>query len=629
MSEFREKVFSAARDGMAITIYALLCNKTVDQSRAILHSQVTDGDRPTTAFIIASRNGHDKVVKMLLKHYKVDIEQVGTVKFDGYVIEGATALWCAAGAGHFDVVRTLVGHGADVNHSTFTNSTPLRAACFDGRLDIVQYLIEHKANIHIPNKYNNTCLMIACYKGHTDVALLLLEKGADPNARAHCGATALHFSAECGHVTLVKELVRYGGQMIQNDHGMTPLHVAAECSRADIVKFFISQPECSRIDRIEAVELLGASFANDKDNYDIGKTYNYLWLALQERTSDAENVLLKETMEPVKAYGFRTECQTVDELISIRNEHDTLHMEALVIRERILGRNNPEIPHPVVFRGAVFADTSRFDRCISLWMHALNLRQSNNRSITKDLLRFAQVFSQMLHINVDLDFALASEIADFALTELAKDKAKIEHSTDLQERQAHREIYEANIHAALYIFVILTKLKPTPSQHLVLCKQIYQFCKLDLRLSKSGYTPLHLVVSDQTQVDDFHVNDIVKFPNEKLCKLLVKCGADVNAVDESHNTPLHLIVRYNKPISDFMTLYSIIMALTEHGAHIDMSNGQGQTASDVATTGVAEIIIRKQRQLSLKCFAARVVRKKNIDYRGHVPTSLESFIEMH
>ena len=89
-------------------------------------------------------------------------------------------IWCAAGAGYFSIVTALVCHGADVNHVTKTNSTPLRAACFEvkedthdfreneispqGRLDIVRYLCEHKADFHIANKYNNTCLMISCYK---------------------------------------------------------------------------------------------------------------------------------------------------------------------------------------------------------------------------------------------------------------------------------------------------------------------------------------------------------------------------------------------------------------------------------------------------------------------------------
>jgi len=68
-----------------------------------------------------------------------------------------------------NIVKELVKAGADVNHPTKTNSTPLRAACFDGRLDIVTYLTQHKADIHIANKYNNTCLMIAAYKGHIDI----------------------------------------------------------------------------------------------------------------------------------------------------------------------------------------------------------------------------------------------------------------------------------------------------------------------------------------------------------------------------------------------------------------------------------------------------------------------------
>lgn len=56
------------------------------------------------------------------------------------------------------------------------------------------------------------------------------------------------------------------------------------------------------------------------------------------------------------------ECQTLQELESIKRNQNALHMESLMIRERILGRLNPEVPHPVIFRGAVFADSARFDR---------------------------------------------------------------------------------------------------------------------------------------------------------------------------------------------------------------------------------------------------------------------------
>jgi len=70
-----------------------------------------------------------------------------TVNFDGETIEGAPPLWCAAAAGHLNIVKLLVKEGAVVNSTTRTNSTPLRAACFDGHYEIVKYLVEHGAGV--------------------------------------------------------------------------------------------------------------------------------------------------------------------------------------------------------------------------------------------------------------------------------------------------------------------------------------------------------------------------------------------------------------------------------------------------------------------------------------------------
>ena len=46
-------------------------------------------------------------------------------------------------------------------------------------------------------------------------------------------------------------------------------------------------------------------------------------------------------------------------------------------------------------------------------------------------------------------------------------------------------------------------------------------------------------------------------------------------------------------------------------------------------SGVAEIILRSQKKLSLKCQAARAVKVNGIPYQGHVPRHLEAFIELH
>ncbi|XP_076443652.1 protein fem-1 homolog B-like [Babylonia areolata] len=626
IASLKAKVHQAARDGMAISIFAMLWNLDRHIVNEVLeHHTEADGQK-TTPLIIAARNGEEKVVQVLLSNFNVNIEQSGVVKFDGYVIEGATALWCAAGAGHFCVVRCLVEHGADVNHPTVTNSTPLRAACFDGRLDIVRFLVNNRADLTIANKYNNTCLMISCYKGHREVVTFLLEKGADPDCKAHCGATALHFSSECGHLDIVKELIRFNGKMLTNDHNMTPLTIAAECGKEDVVEYFITLPNITQSEKIDALELLGASFANDKENYNMHKAYYYLHHAMSERFKDPQRIIKKPEYPPVPAYENRRECRTVAELEAIQHNSSALHMESLTIRERILGADNPEVPHPVIFRGAVFADNGRFDRCIALWMHAMQLRQRNNRTISKDLLRFSQVFAQMVHLGLPLCFVHIESVFQHAVEELDRDVQRAHRDED--DKDTVTEIYQANIHTCLYLLAIAIKVEKKGEEIEQLHRLVYYFLKKGPSL-RNGYTPLHMAVDSATLVDDFHVNDVVKFPNSQMAVILVNCGADVNAMDQCGNTPLHIIVRYAEPINDFDTLLKVMQVLIKGGAHMDISNHERKTPIQCVTTGVAEVILRQHNQLSLKCLAARCIRDHNIAYSSFVPVFLEEFINLH
>lgn len=50
-----------------------------------------------TPLIVAARNGHVEVVKVLVSEFNADTEHAGCVKVENYYIQGATALWCAAG----------------------------------------------------------------------------------------------------------------------------------------------------------------------------------------------------------------------------------------------------------------------------------------------------------------------------------------------------------------------------------------------------------------------------------------------------------------------------------------------------------------------------------------------------
>jgi Fem-1 homolog b len=191
--------------------------------------------------------------------------------------------------------------------------------------------------------------------------------------------------------------------------------------------------------------LIGASFANDKDNYNLAKAYYYLYLAMEMRYEDLDNIVKKQLITPIEAYENWIECTTPQDLVAIQYNHNSLHMEALTIRERILGPKCPEVAHPIVFRGAVCADNGRFDRCVALWFHALELRQNNQISVQRDLLRFAQLFSQMINVDTEIKLSYVVQVLKSTIIELERNQEKIINPGPKDDVDVIVEEYETNI----------------------------------------------------------------------------------------------------------------------------------------------------------------------------------------
>jgi Fem-1 family protein b len=163
------------------------------------------------------------------------------------------------------------------------------------------------------------------------------------------------------------------------------------------------------------------------------------------RYEDIDNVIEKVLIPPILAYESWLECMCLQDLVAIQYNHNSLHMEALTIRERILGTQCPEVAHPVVFRGAVLADQGRFDRCIVLWLHALELRQNNGITVQRDLLRFAQLFSQMLHVETELKFTHVLDVLNATISELERNQNKLVNPGPKDDVDIVIEEYETNI----------------------------------------------------------------------------------------------------------------------------------------------------------------------------------------
>ncbi|XP_068620310.1 protein fem-1 homolog B [Battus philenor] len=639
-SSLRERVFFAARDGMSLTLYALLYEKSTDEIDDLLNNDVCCDGIKCSPLIAAARQGREAAVRILLEKFRppVRLETEGTVKFDEYVIEGATALWCAAGAGHLGIVKRLVRAGANVNHATKTLSTPLRAACFDGRLDIVKYLVRHGADIHKANKYNNTCLMIAAYKGHTDVVQFLLDSGARVDERALCGATALHFAAECGHAAVVCALIDHNAKILTNKNGMTPLQCAAERARASVVEILTARPEVTRAQTIEAFELLGASFANDKEYYCLRMAYQYLHRAMTMRYDTRYGLLLKKPADPIPAYDNWKESTTVEEVERLHGQAHALHMEGLAVRERVLGRGCPDLPHPVVFRGAVFADEARFDRCLALWRHALQLRHHNNVSVAKDLLRFAQVFSQMIHIGIELPLNQVCFVLEACAEELKRGQLRIEKPQVNHDAEALVEEYESNVRTALYLVAVTARLLDTGDDDeddetsSAVRRAIFRLRNARLR---SGQTLLHLAADRRTPVDDFHTSDVCQFPCIRTTRLLLECGLELDAADDMRRTALHVALISFQLIPDEQQQWSeslcgVVCELLGRGAHVDAVDSDGVTPLLASIGGPAESLVRSALTPRLSCLSAAALALHGAKYRpSQVPRDLHAFLAMH
>lgn len=244
--------------------------------------------------------------------------------------------------------------------------------------------------------------------------------------------------------------------------------------------------------------------------------------------------------------------------------------------------------------------------------------------------RFAQVFCQMIHVKEEIQTAYLKEVLEVVCKEIELNQQKLADPND-EDRELVVADLISNMHSSLYFMIIYGKISAnlsTTEQH-DLKSIFFKIVRLCPTHPKTGYSLLHMACQSHTHVDEFHVKDVVSFPNLDLVKLLIETDAAVNAMDFERNTPLHLIVCYERTVADFYTLHSVINALIEGGAHDDTVNKAGQTPLTAATTSVAEIIMKSSTKISLKCIAANSIGRHKLAYEGNIPENLAQFVQLH
>ena len=152
-----------------------------------------------TALIVASTNGDNEVVELLLQA-KADP--------NACLLDKTTAIYMASKHGHSIVISTLLASGADPNIARRKGGTPLMIGSENGHNLVVELLLKAKVNPNACLKDGATAIYIASGNGHSVVISTLVTSGADSNIAKRDGGTPLMVGSQNGHNEVVELLLK-------------------------------------------------------------------------------------------------------------------------------------------------------------------------------------------------------------------------------------------------------------------------------------------------------------------------------------------------------------------------------------------------------------------------------------
>ncbi|UJR13239.1 hypothetical protein I4U23_000261 [Adineta vaga] len=391
--------------------------------------------------------------------------------------------------------------------------------------------------------------------------------------------------------------------MQSNAEYFTPMMLAAYRDLRPIVDLLFQLLPSERC--IDDLGRLACRYTLDPEMVNPEMAFYFFTQSLNEKSSLDDSTLYE-------VYDFRRECQTLEQLESIRDNNHAMRMHALLVNERtFLQHGDPEIYFFLIEQQCnYYSDNHMFLRSLQLRLHTcqLILQIQNDNYDTKALHR-----KQCISLAEDLEFMWNED--EIVSVDILVTVINWSFSST-----AHYRYLSLYINLLKIAVCMIQSKQTTQKDQYALIAVVRRIARKELIGSFLSHFINEIVKKRTTQHSGSY-----SFSTFSVICLLIQCGADVNDVfDRYGNRPLHLIAS----CSNVLVAKPVIQLLLDYGAHPDVVDYAGRHPVDLTWDHDVKNLLSNSKHLSLKCRCAQLT-SKNLNYQKYLTPKLHSFIQLH
>ena len=528
----------------------LLARLLLMGSCAGVNAQDFDGKTPLH---YASDNRRPKIVQLLLAHGA----NAQAVDYRGHnPLHDEETLLSDYKEGPHDVLKVtqpLLEQGVDINVLDENHETPLHIASSLGLFEKIRVLLDLGAKANLKNIHGQVPLHLISQnqflnEGNVNVTRLLLQQGTDVNTRDKQQATPLHFASFRGYFEITRALLDHGADVnARNADGQTPLHRVSMSPRRRLESGYKEANSLAQLMLVRGADVN----ARDKD--------------LATPLHSASYVSNLETTHVLLDNGANIHAKNVQ-------GQTPLH---IVSQGDYYYESEPALVELLLSRG-VDVNVRDKDQATPLLLASFSLKPEIAEKLLQNA---ADVNAVNIHGQNALHLVSQNPHPDYQ--ELGR--LLLEAGVDLNGRDSDGRIplHLASFYGQVYVAEVLL-----------------EYAAQINATDTSGHTPLHQVTLGISNYDyktsGMQLWDQRQHPARviRLAELLLEHGADVNAQNKDHETPLHLASR--------LRLHEMARFLLNHGAKVDVMNSEGKTPLQLATRRKGKAMRRLLSEYSAK-----------------------------